>query len=88
MYSFSIIYLFTYLFYFIVYFWLHLVFISVCGLLSSCNAQASHWGGFSCCGAQTLGLQTPGTSVVVAQGLSSCGLQSLEHWLSSCAARA
>ena len=26
-----------------------------CGLLSSCGAQASHRGGFSCCGARALG---------------------------------
>ena len=25
------------------------------GLLSSCSAWASHWGGFSCCGARVLG---------------------------------
>ena len=44
------------------------------GLLSSCNAQASHCGGFSCCGAQSLacmgsGLPPPG-SRAVAHGLS------------------
>ena len=27
------------------------------GLFSSCREQASHWGGFSCCGEQTLGIQ-------------------------------
>ena len=34
------------------------------GLLSSCGEQASHCGGFSCCGAWA--------SVAVARGLSSC----------------
>ena len=38
--------------------------------LSSCGVQASHCGGFSCCGAQALGAWA---SVVVAHGLSSCG---------------
>ena len=37
--------------------------------------RASHCSGFSCCGQ---------ASVVVACGLSSCGLQALEHRLSSC----
>ena len=51
----------------VVFFWLHWVFLAVCrlsvvaagegGLLSS--AQSSHYGGFSCCRAQALGL--PGT---------------------------
>ena len=52
---------------------------------SSCSAWASHCGGFSCCGAQTLGAQS---SVVVACGLSSCGSQALEHRLSSCGSQA
>ena len=47
--------------------------------------RASHCGGFSCCGAWTLGVQA---SVVVAHGLSSCGSQALERRLSSCGARA
>ena len=37
------------------------------GLLSSCSVRASHYGGFSYCGTQTLGAQA---SVVVAHGLS------------------
>ena len=41
----------------------------LCGLFSSCSAQASHRGGFSCFRAQALGGQA---SVVVARGLSSC----------------
>ena len=41
------------------------------GLLSSCGAQASHCGGFSCCKAWALGT---GSSVVVARGLWSAGL--------------
>ena len=35
--------------------------------ISSCGAQASHWGGFSCYRAQALGMQA---SVVVARGLN------------------
>ena len=46
------------------------------GLLSSCDARASHCSGFSCCGAWALGCV----------GLSSCGSQSLEHRLNSCSA--
>ena len=49
------------------------------------GAQASHCGGFSCCGAQAL---VCGPSVVVARGLSSCGSQALECRLSSCGPRA
>ena len=41
--------------------------------------------GFSCCGAQALGTRA---SVVVACGLSSCGLRAVERRLSSCGARA
>ena len=46
-----------------------------------CGAQASHCGGFFCCGARALGVQA---SVVVARGLSSCGSWALECRLSSC----
>ena len=46
-----------------------------------CGAWASHCGGFSCGGAQSLGTWA---SAVVAWGLSSCGSQALEHRLSSC----
>ena len=42
---------------------------------------ASHCGGFSCCRARALG--TP-ASIVVAHGLSTCGLRALEHRLSGC----
>ena len=35
-----------------------------------CGAQASHCGGFSCCGAQALGAQA---TVVAIRRLSSCG---------------
>ena len=52
-------------------------------MCSSDLAQASHCSGFSCCGAQDLGVQA---SVVVARGLSSCGSRALEHGLSSCGA--
>ena len=40
------------------------------GLLSSCNAKASHCGGFSCCGAQALGHVD----------FSSCGLGLVAPW--------
>ena len=41
------------------------------GLFSSCNVQASHSSGFSCCGARLLGLQwlRHVDSVVVVLGL-------------------
>ena len=55
------------------------------GATLRCGAQASHCGGFSCCGARALGTRA---SVVAACSLSSCGLRALEHRLSSCGARA
>ena len=54
------------------------------GATLCCFAQASHCG-FSCCGAWALGVRA---SVVVARGLSSCGLQALERRLSSGGTRA
>ena len=62
---------------FFIYFWLHWVFIAVHGAFSSCSEQgllfvavhglliavASHCVGFSCCGAQALGVRA---SVAVA----------------------
>ena len=54
-----------------------LLFIVVCGLLIAVASL--------CCGARDLGTWA---SVVVARGLSSCGLQALERRLSSCGARA
>ena len=76
-----------------IYFWLWWVFIAVRGLslvvasrgYLRCSAWASHYGGFSCCGAWALGAWA---SVVVAHGLSSYGSRALEHRLSSCGARA
>ena len=50
------------------------------GLLC-CIARAPHYGGFSCCRAQVLGTQA---LEAAACRLSSCGLQTLEHGLSSC----
>ena len=50
-----------------------------------CIAWDSHCSGFSCCRAGALGTWA---SVVVARGLSSCGMRALEHSLSSCDARA
>ena len=55
------------------------------GATLSCDVQASHYGGFSCRGAQALGAWA---SVVVAHRLSSCGSRALERRLSSCGARA
>lgn len=60
------------------YFWLHCVFIAVCGLLQlqkagaalHSSAQAYHCGGFSCCRAWTLGARA---SVVAACSLQSKG---------------
>ena len=47
-----------------------------------CGAQASHCGGFSCCGARALGARV---STVAAHGLSNCGTQALGHaGFSSC----
>ena len=47
------------------------------GLLSSHSVQVSHFGVFSCCGAQALGMQA---SVVAAPGLYT------QHRLSNCGA--
>ena len=55
------------------------------GATLCCSARASHCGGFSCCGARALGVWA---SVVVAHGLSSCGLRAVECRLSSCGSRA
>ena len=66
---------------------LHGFFLSCCeqGLLSNCSAWASHWEGFSYCGAQGLGVPV---SVFVAPGIRSCGSQVLEHRLSHCGPQA
>ena len=55
------------------------------GATLGCGARASHCSGFSCCGAWALGTWP---SVVVAHGLTSCGLRALECRLSSCGAQA
>ena len=55
------------------------------GATLHCSTWASYCGGFSCCGAQALGVWA---SVVVARGLSSCGSWALERRLSSCGTRA
>ena len=54
------------------------------GATLRCSVQASHCGGFSCCGAWALGAWA---SVVVAHELSSCS-RALERRLSSCGTRA
>ena len=64
-------------------FYLFYLFLAALGL--HCWAWASHCNGFSCGGARVPGARA---SVVVARGLSSCGLQVLECRLSSCGARA
>ena len=48
------------------------------GATLCCGVRASHCGGFSCCGAQALGVRA---SVVVAHGLSSCGMRAQSLWL-------
>ena len=48
------------------------------GATLRCGAQASHCSGFSCCRAWALGTRA---SVVMAHGLSSCGLRALERRL-------
>ena len=53
------------------------------GATLCCGAQASHCGGFSCCGAWALGVRA---SVVAARGLSSFGSRALEPRLSCSAA--
>ena len=55
------------------------------GATLHCSVRASHCRGFSYCEARALGAQA---SVVVACGLSGCGLRALELRLSSCGARA
>ena len=50
-----------------------------------CGAWASHCGGFSCCGAQSLGHSG---FAVTAHRLRSCGSQALEPRLNSCGPRA
>ena len=77
-------------FFFSIYFWLRWVSVAAHGIslvavswaALGCGAWASLCGGFSCCGAQAW------ASVVVAHGLSSCGLRALERRLSSCGAQA
>ena len=63
-----------------IYSWLRWVFVGMWAY-SSWGVQASHCGGFSCWGAQTLGAWA---SVVEAWGLSSFSLWSLGNRLSSC----
>ena len=50
------------------------------GLLSSRHVQASHCGGFSCCGAWARGAWT---SIPAVHGVSSCSSRALEHRLNS-----
>ena len=53
------------------------------GATLHCGAQASHCGGFFCCGARALGAQA---SVVVARGLQSAGSAAVVHGPSCSAA--
>ena len=57
------------------YFWLCWVFVAL-RAFSSCDARASHRGGFSGCGAQAVGCM----------GFRSSGFWALEHRLTSCSA--
>ena len=71
-------------FVFIFYYFIYLSFdcagsLLMHGLLSSCNAQASHCDGFSCCRAQAL---WPKGSVVVVSGLYSTDSIVVVHGLS------
>ena len=72
------------LFYFILFFF-NFIYLFLAALGLRCGAWASHCSGLSYCGARALGAQA---SVVVAHGLSSCGLWALECRLSSCGALA
>ena len=47
------------------------------GATLCCSARASCCSGFSCCGARALGVRA---SVVVAQGLNSCGTRAQQLW--------
>ena len=72
-----------------IYFFLPWVFVAVRGLslvaaiTLLCSVQASHCGGFSCCGAQALGAWA---SVVVACRLQNAGSVVVAHGLSCSAA--
>ena len=72
---------FFFLIFYLLLFWLLWVFFAAHGFSSSCSAGASYCGGFSFCKAQTVGLRP---LVVAAHGVTSCGSQALELWLSSC----
>ena len=87
------IYIYIYIFFFL-NFWPRWVFVAVRGLSLVAASRGYSFVvvrglltavAFLCCGAQALGVRA---SVVVAHGLSSCGLQALERRLSSCGARA
>ena len=73
------------------YFWLHWVFVAVCGLFSSCGEQGLLFVVvhrlLSAVASRCVALGTR-ASVVVARGLSSCGSRALERRLSSCGAQA
>ena len=55
------------------------------GLLCSCGVRACHWGDVPCCRVQALEQRA---WVTVAQGLSSCNSQALEHRFNSCGTQA
>ena len=64
---------------------LSLVAVSGVGATLHCGVRASCYGGFSCCGVQSLGTQS---SVVAGHRLSSCGSWALHLRLSSCGSQA
>ena len=55
------------------------------GATLCCGARASHFSGFSCCGARALGVRA---SVVAARGLNSCGSRAQQLWLAGSRAQA
>ena len=75
-----------------IYFWLRWVFIAAHGLslvVASGGYSSLRCVGFSFGGLlQSTGSRGTQASVVVARGLSGCGLQALERRLSSCGAQA
>ena len=56
------------------------------GATLSCSEWPSHCSGFSCGGAWALGHADVRASIVMVQGLGSCGSQAQEHRFSRCGA--
>ena len=81
-------YLFTYFYlFFTIYFWLHWVFVAVCG--PSLVVTSRGYSSLQCVAIASLAVEhrlLAQTSVVEAHRLSSCGLQALEYRLPCCGA--